>query len=35
MNTRDPQNGAASRAQFGDLGTDAGQASGKEIEQGE
>ena len=31
MSTRDPQSGAASRAQFGDLGPDAGQASGKEM----
>jgi flagellar motor switch protein FliN len=31
MNTRDTQNGAAARAQFGDLGADAGQASGKEM----
>ena len=31
MNTRDPQNGAASRAQFGDLGADPGPSSGKEM----
>jgi len=31
MSTRDPQSGGASRAQFGDLGPDAGQGTGKEM----
>ena len=31
MSAREPQSGAASRAQFGDLGADSAQASGKEM----
>ena len=31
MNTREPQTGTASRAQFGELGADAGPGSGKEM----